>query len=93
VQRDRSRARALRTLHEPPVWSADADAIVREDRRAALTAVARLPHRQREVLVLRDYLGLADQEIATALGVSRGTVSSTATRALSVLADELQEER
>src|SRR6266487_7041531 len=45
----------------------------------------------REVLVLRYYLGLADHEIAAALGVSRGTVSSTASRALAALARQLQE--
>jgi RNA polymerase sigma factor (sigma-70 family) len=63
-----------------------------EDRRAVLAAVARLTGRQREVLVLRYYAGLADHEIAAALRVSRGTVSSTMSRALSTLARELREE-
>jgi RNA polymerase sigma factor (sigma-70 family) len=63
-----------------------------EDRRAALTAVARLPRRPREVLALRYYLDLTDQQIAEVLGVSRSTVSSTATRALAALARELREE-
>ena len=60
-----------------------------EDRREALRAVARLPRRQREVLVLRYYLNLTDTEIAADLGVSRGTVASTASRALAALAREL----
>ena len=66
--------------------------MVGEDRQEVLAAVARLPRRSREVLVLRDYLGLPDRQIAAALGVSRGTVSSTASRALAVLARELKEE-
>jgi len=75
--------------HEPPVWSAEAAALAGEDRREVLTAVARLPRRQREVLALRYYAELGDAEIASVLGVSRGTVSSTASRALAALAHEL----
>jgi RNA polymerase sigma-70 factor (sigma-E family) len=93
VLRDRSRARRLLPPHDPPVWSPEAAAIAGEERREALEAVASLPRRAREVLVLRYYLGLADQEIAAALGVSRGTVSSTASRALAVLARELEEQQ
>jgi RNA polymerase sigma factor (sigma-70 family) len=92
VHRSRHRARLLRVPHEPPVWSAEAAALAGEDRRAVLAAVARLSGRQREVLVLRYYGGLADQEIAAALQLSRGTVSSTASRALGALARELREE-
>jgi DNA-binding CsgD family transcriptional regulator len=66
--------------------------MVGEDRRAVLARVSRLPRRAREVLVLRYYLGLSDQEIAAALGVSRGTVSSTASRALASLARDLKED-
>jgi RNA polymerase sigma factor (sigma-70 family) len=44
--------------------------------------VATLPRRAREVLALRYYLDLPDHEIAAALGISRATVSSTASRAL-----------
>ncbi|MCW2943247.1 MAG: sigE10 [Actinomycetia bacterium] len=50
------------------------------------------PRRQREVLVLKFYLDLPETEIASALGVSRGTVSSTASRALTALAGLLGEE-
>jgi RNA polymerase sigma factor (sigma-70 family) len=39
--------------------------------------VASLPRRQREVVMLRYVAGLPEGEIASALGISRGTVSST----------------
>lgn len=64
----------------------------RDDRRAVLAATARLPRRQREVLALRYYMDLTDREIAQVLRVSRGTVSSTASRALAALARDLREE-
>ncbi len=92
VLRARRRAHLLRVPHEPPVWSAEAAALAGEDRRTVLAAVARLPGRQREVLVLRYYVGLSDHEIAVALQVSRGTVSSSASRALGALARQLREE-
>jgi RNA polymerase sigma-70 factor (sigma-E family) len=92
VLRARRRAVLRRAQHEPPASSAELTAIDGEDRRAVLAAVARLPSRAREVLVLRYYLDLRDQEIASVLGVSRGTVSSTASRGLAALARELGEE-
>ena len=92
VLRARRRAALRKAQHEPPGSSAELTAMDREDRRAVLAAVARLPRRSREVLVLRYYLDLQDQEIAAALGVSRGTVSSTASRGLAALARDLREE-
>lgn len=93
VMRARRRAFGRPVVHEPPVWSAESAAIAGEDRREVLAAVARLPRRSREVLALRYYLGLTDAEIAAALEVSRGTVSSTASRALAALARELRDLR
>jgi RNA polymerase sigma factor (sigma-70 family) len=92
VLRARRRAWLRPVRHELPVWSAEAAAMATEERRAVLAAVARLPRRQREVLALRYYAELADTEIAAALGVSRGTVVSTASRALSVLGRQFREE-
>jgi RNA polymerase sigma-70 factor (sigma-E family) len=90
----RSRRRAARrpVRHEVPQPSAEAAAMISEDRRAVLAAVASLPRRSREVLVLRYYLDLPVHEIATTLSVSRGTVSSTLSRAIATLASQLREE-
>jgi RNA polymerase sigma-70 factor (sigma-E family) len=93
VQRSRRRAWLRRADHDPPAWSAESAAIASEERRAVLAAVAGLPTRAREVLALRYYLDLPDNEIAAALGISRGTVSSTASRALAALARELKEQQ
>jgi RNA polymerase sigma-70 factor (sigma-E family) len=90
--RGRRRAAQAKVHHELPESSAESAAMLGEDRRAVFAAVTRLPRRAREVLVLRYYLDLPDREIAATLGVSRGTVSSTASRALAALAAELREE-
>jgi RNA polymerase sigma-70 factor (sigma-E family) len=93
VLRSRKRSwAALAGTHDPPIWSAESAAMAGEDRREVLRAVTLLPRRQREVLVLRYYLNLSDQEIAADLGVSRGTVASTASRALTVLGRKLGEQ-
>ncbi|MQY05897.1 RNA polymerase sigma factor [Actinomadura macrotermitis] len=81
----RRRRRPFRVQHEPPVWSAEAAALVGEERREVLAALHALPARQREALVLRYYCELSEAEIAAAMGVSRGTVKSTTSRALDAL--------
>jgi RNA polymerase sigma-70 factor (sigma-E family) len=90
VLRARRRARLVRVQHEVPVWSAESAALAGEERREVLAAVARLSGRQREVLVLRYYAGLTDQEAAEVLGISRSAVSAYASRALAILARELR---
>lgn len=47
--------------------------------------IAKLPRRQRAVLVMRYYGGLSDAEIAGDLGLSPGTVRSHLSRALAAL--------
>jgi RNA polymerase sigma factor (sigma-70 family) len=91
VHRSRRRSQGRPMHDDPPVWSAESAAMAREESRQALQAVAALPRRAREILAMRYYLDMPDTEIAAALGVSRGTVSSTASRALSTLARRLKE--
>jgi RNA polymerase sigma-70 factor (sigma-E family) len=93
VHRSRGRAQRLRVPHDPPVWSAEAAAMDGEDRRAVLAAVAKLPQRQREVLALKYYLDLSEDDVAAMLRVSRGTVASTGARALAAVARRLREDQ
>jgi len=60
----------------------DERAVLAEEHREILVALDRLAPRQREVLVLRYWSGLSEAEIAETLGISRGAVKSTASRAL-----------
>ena len=73
--------------------SAEHTAILAEDRRLVLAALAALPGRRREVLVLRFYLGLPVSEVAAVLGISQGSVKSATARGLESLARRLGEER
>jgi RNA polymerase sigma-70 factor (sigma-E family) len=97
VLRRRGIMRRVDVLHrasarDAQLSSAEHEAILSEDRRQVLAALARLPHRRREVIVLRYYLGLSEAAIAAVLGISTGTVKSTAARALAALARDLGEE-
>ena len=60
------------------------------DRAALVAELAKLPRKQRTVIVLRYYAGLSDLEIATDLGCSPGTVRSHASRALATLRVEMR---
>jgi RNA polymerase sigma-70 factor (sigma-E family) len=92
-----SRLRRLRTARrhpEPPpvdVPSPEGDAITREEHAAVRAALATLPRRQREVLVLRYYAAFSEADIAAALGLSRGAVKSHASRGLAALTRALED--
>jgi RNA polymerase sigma factor (sigma-70 family) len=97
VHRRRALLRRIGTGHTLPVQdlvqrSAEDEVIRAEERRQVLAALAALSARRREVLVLRYYLGMSEAEIASTLGISQGTVKSTAARAIAVLARRLGEE-
>ncbi len=92
VLRSRGRVQPWRDEDDRPVSSAEAAVMAEQDRRLVLAAVGRLPVRPREILALRYYLDLPYEEIAAVLGVSRGTVSSTISRALAALGRDLKEE-
>jgi RNA polymerase sigma-70 factor (sigma-E family) len=59
------------------------------ERATLLAEVAKLPRRQRAVLVLRYYEGLSDAQIADVLGCAETTVRGYAFRALAALRVEL----
>ena len=73
--------------------SAEAAALIGEDRKLILAAVRRLPDRQREALVCRYYLEMSEEETARAMNISRGTVKSTTSRAVAALGRILREEQ
>ncbi|MFB7446922.1 SigE family RNA polymerase sigma factor [Streptomyces sp. NPDC056194] len=56
-----------------------------EERTALLAALADLPARQRAVMVLRYWEDMTEQQIASVLGCSLGTVKSHARRGLAAL--------
>ncbi|WP_327290027.1 SigE family RNA polymerase sigma factor [Streptomyces sp. NBC_01198] len=57
-------------------------------RDALLRAIARLPPRQRAMVVLRYYEDMSEVQTAEAMGVSVGTVKSAVSRALGKLRDD-----
>jgi RNA polymerase sigma-70 factor (sigma-E family) len=77
--------------HQPPAGSAETALLSAEARGEVLRALRRLPDRQREVLTLRFYLDLPDDQIAAAMGIGRGTVRSAAYRGLAALRRALKE--
>ena len=60
-----------------------------EDRVVLQAALRRLPARQREVVVLRHFTDLSEQEVADALGIAVGSVKTHNHRALAALRAEL----
>jgi len=88
----RRRAVRRRVLaHQPAADSAEAVVLGGEEREEVIRALGRLPHRQREVLVLRFYSELSDEEIARVMGIRQSTVRSAAYRALETLGRALAE--
>ena len=89
--RRRRSARAYRPPRPDVVAAAEDEAMRAAGHPEVLAALGRLTVRQRQVVVLRYWSELSEQEIADTLRVSRGTVKSTASRALTVLRDLLRE--
>jgi RNA polymerase sigma-70 factor (sigma-E family) len=96
VNRSRStlRHRTVVERHppEPPqdAPSAETGALGALERERLLAALRTLPARQREALVLRYYGGLSEAEIATAMGVSRGSVKTHTSRGITALRTMLE---
>lgn len=69
----------------PSEPGADTTVLIDDEHHRLRRALTRLSRRQREVLVLRYWSDLSEAEIADTLGISAGTVKSTASRAVAAL--------
>jgi RNA polymerase sigma-70 factor (sigma-E family) len=90
VLRRRRTVRAHVPEREGHAPSAEEPVLLREEHGEVIAALHRLTRRQREVLVLRYWSHLSEAQIADTLGLSRGAVKSTASRALAALRRELE---
>ncbi len=79
--------------HEPDVPSAEQGAITQLERHAVVAALRSLPPRQREALVLRFYLDLSEEQVASAMQISLGAVKSHTARGKAALRSALEPER
>ncbi|WP_435846458.1 RNA polymerase sigma factor [Streptomyces fradiae] len=92
VLRRRKTAREYVPPHEADAPSAEDHALLGDEHRRVIVALHGLTSRQREVLVLRYWSDLSEAQIAETLGLSRGAVKSTASRALDALERVLRAE-
>jgi RNA polymerase sigma-70 factor (sigma-E family) len=74
----------------PDMPSAEYEVLTLLERQAVVAALRGLPDRQREVIVLRYYVGLSEAETASAMGVSRGAVKSHLARGMATLRVDLE---
>jgi RNA polymerase sigma-70 factor (sigma-E family) len=93
VLRRRIVADRLAPRPEADMPSAEQGAITRLERRAVIAALRSLPARQREAVMLRYYLDLSEEEVASAMKISRGAVKSHTARAKAALRSVLELER
>jgi RNA polymerase sigma-70 factor (sigma-E family) len=73
----------------PDMPSAEEEAMRLLSRSAVITALQRLPPRQRQALVLRYYAGLSEAQIASTMGITKGAVKRYVSRAMLALRDML----
>jgi len=64
--------------------------MLKEDHRELIAALATLPARRREAIVLRYWLDLSEREIAAAMGISPGAVKSYVSRGMDSLEQALR---
>jgi RNA polymerase sigma-70 factor (sigma-E family) len=92
--RSHLRRRMVQRRHLPPppplAVAAEVDGVAAAERTEMLAALERLPNRQREVLVLRYYIDLSENEIAETLGISTGSVKQHAHRGLATMHAHMQ---
>jgi RNA polymerase sigma-70 factor (sigma-E family) len=75
----------------PDTPSAEHRALDLLDQPAAVAALRDLPERQREAILLRFYENLTEDQIAAAMGISRGAVKSHMARGLAALRAALEQ--
>jgi RNA polymerase sigma factor (sigma-70 family) len=88
--------KVVRGHREPPPGDADSaevEALLREDQREVVSALRRLPFRQRQALVLRYWLDLREVDVADAMGITPGAVKAHTFRALQTLERHLEARR
>lgn len=90
VRRAIFQRRLLARATSRPASGEDGSAAVAE-RLSMTAALASLPRRQREAVVLRYYAGLGEREVARTMGVSVGSVKTHLHRAMGSLATRLEE--
>ncbi len=83
----------LEAVPEPVTAGTEREAELRERAAAVRVAIAQLPVRQREAVVLRDLEGLSYDEVAAALGCSVASVKSALFRGRQALAVALEQYR
>jgi RNA polymerase sigma factor (sigma-70 family) len=83
----RRKAPAMALVDAP---SLEHGAITAEDHAEVLAAVAALPRRQQEAVVLRYWLELGEAEIAAAMGIAPGTVKSLVSRGVAAVGKQLE---
>ena len=90
----RHRAVADKHLPNPPpdMPSAEYGALVRLEQSAVVSALRKLPGRQREAIALRYYADLSEAEVAAAMGISCGAVKSHTARAMAALRADLEQQ-
>ncbi len=96
LARSRLRRHRVARRHPPlppaPGPGAEEGVVLSEDHREVMAALAGLPRRQRECLVLRFYLDLTEAQIAEALSISTGSVKTHASRGLAALSARLEDQ-
>lgn len=102
VNRTRMRIRHLQVIRRhidrdvqgtSVTMSTEAMAVLRDDQRAVVLALADLSSRQREALVLRYWMELRENEIAEAMGISAGAVKTHVSRGMAALSRAMEERR
>jgi RNA polymerase sigma-70 factor (sigma-E family) len=91
VSRWRRTRREVAVAVHPDTAHRPGDELHMQDRDDLVSAVRRLPARQREVIVLRFLLDLTTEQTAQALGVASGTVTAHLHRAITALRAQAHE--